>query len=94
MLHWCISSQKNKNKQKLTTLALRLSAGGIFRSMTILRAVNASMPSFLQYLFCYLGYWSSAAVAGDKASQNTGFGFWIDTAGNLKRFYSFFVASI
>jgi len=47
---------------------------------------------FLQYFFCYLGDRSSTAVAGDEAFQNTGLGFWIDTAGNLKGFYSFFCA--
>lgn len=67
-----------------------MSAGGIFRSMYILRAINAPVPSFLQYFFCYLGDRSSTAVAGDEASQNTELGFWIDTAGNLKWFYSFF----
>jgi len=58
--------------------------------MSILRAIIASMPSFLQYFFCYLGDRTSTAVAGDEDSQNTGLGFWIDAAGNLKRFYSFF----
>lgn len=82
-------TKNSTSKNLLITLALHLSAGGIFRSMSILRAINASMPSFLQYFFCYLGDRSSTAVAGDEASQNTGFGFWIDAAGNLKRFYSF-----
>jgi len=58
--------------------------------MSILRAIIASMPSFWQYFFCYLGDQYSTAVAGDEASQNSGLRFWIDTAGNLKKFYSFF----
>jgi len=48
------------------------------------------MPGFLQYIFCCLGDRSSTAVAGDEASQNTGLWYWIDAAGNMKRFYSFF----
>jgi hypothetical protein len=91
MLHWCIPSQKNNtSKNLLITLVLHLSAGGIFRSMSILRAIIASMPSFSQYFFCYLGDQTSTAVAGVEASQNTGYGFWIDASGNLKRFYSSF----
>jgi len=44
----------------------------------------------LYYFFCFFGDRTSTAVAGDEASQNTGLGFWIDAASNLKRFYSFF----
>ena len=82
--------KKNTSKNLLITLALHFSAGGIFRSMSILRAIIASMPSFLQYLFCYLGDQYSTAVAGDEAFQNSGLRFLIDTAGKLKGFYSFF----
>ena len=57
--------------------------------MPILMAINASMPNFLEYFLCYLGDRSSTAITGDEAFQNTGVGFWFDTAGNLKIFYSF-----
>ena len=82
-------TKNKKSKNLLITLALHLSAGGIFRSMPILMAINASMPNFLEYFLCYLGDRSSTAITGDEASQNTGVGFWFDTAGNLKIFYSF-----
>jgi hypothetical protein len=85
-----VTKKKNTSKNLLITLALNFSAGGIFRSMSILRAIIASMPSFLQYLFCYLGDQYSTAVAGDEAFQNSGLRFLIDTAGKLKGFYSFF----
>jgi len=72
MLHWCVLSKKyNTSKNLLITLALHLSVGGIFKSMSFLRAIIASMPSFLQYFFCCLGDQYSTAVAGDEAFQWT-----------------------
>jgi hypothetical protein len=65
MLYWCIPLQKTVQVKTylLIILALHLSAEGIFRSMYIVRAINVSMPNFLQYFFCYLGDRSSTAVA-------------------------------